>query len=304
MRLRFRYLAVVGAAVAVALATATPAVASAHAATLFQPGVISTGQQEWRITFTPDGRTAYFARDEGSWFETRSSTIMVTHRRGSGWSQPQVASFSGTYADIDPYLTPDGQRLYFSSIRPVAGQVRQDADLWMVQRTASGGWSEAVHLGAAVNSPGDDLYPTVTEDGTLFVGADRPGGFGGYDIWVSTPDSHGVYGEPVNAGPGVNSDAWEFNPVVVPGSRGKLLVFAALFRTDSIDLFYSAWSGGQFGPARELGPAANTAEHGEMHPSFSPSGDRFYFVRSANGTELGDLYTVSTAALLCSTLPS
>ena len=35
-----------------------------------------------------------------------------------------VATFSGTYSDIDPFVAPDGGRLYFSSIRPVAGDRR------------------------------------------------------------------------------------------------------------------------------------------------------------------------------------
>ena len=52
----------------------------------------------------------------------------------------------GPLALTDPFVTPDGDRIYFSSIRPVDGVQRADADLWMVQRSASG-WSEPVHLG-------------------------------------------------------------------------------------------------------------------------------------------------------------
>jgi hypothetical protein len=92
--------------------------AGAAAAELFAPGVISDAKRQWRITFTADGRTAYFAESEGFFPATRQATIHVTRRVDGAWTEPEVAPFSGRYSDIDPFVTPDGSRLYFSSIRP------------------------------------------------------------------------------------------------------------------------------------------------------------------------------------------
>ena len=50
-----------------------------------------------------------------------------------GWSDPVIAPFSGKYTDMGPFITLDGQRVYFSSIRPVNGVLRGDIDLWYVE---------------------------------------------------------------------------------------------------------------------------------------------------------------------------
>ncbi|MCW6005857.1 hypothetical protein K1W54_14900 [Micromonospora sp. CPCC 205371] len=278
-----------------ALAAGTPAAAHTEAAIL-APGVISSDQEEWRISFTPDGRTAYFGRGADFFPVSRQATIVVSHATGSGWSTPRTASFSGQHPDIDPFVTADGRRLFWSSIRPVDGQARADADLWMVDRRRDGRWGEPRHLGAAVNSPADELYPTVTADGTLYFASDRAGGLGGWDIYRSRPGHDGRYGPAENLGSPVNTDGWEFNPLVV----GPLLVFTGLNRAGGYgagDLWYSVAAGGAWSTPRNLGPTVNTALD-EYHPSVSPSFDRLYFVRHNYDPWVpGDIYTVRTRDL-------
>src|SRR5690606_41021778 len=58
--------------------------------------------------------------------------------------------------------------LFFSSMRPVAGEARADMDLWMVRRTPWG-WGTPEHLGREVNADGyDELYPSVDLLGNLY----------------------------------------------------------------------------------------------------------------------------------------
>ncbi|MBK8368965.1 MAG: PD40 domain-containing protein [Bacteroidetes bacterium] len=47
------------------------------------------------------------------------STIVTVNSRNGKYSKPKVASFSGKYHDLEPFLSPDGLRLYFSSDRPL-----------------------------------------------------------------------------------------------------------------------------------------------------------------------------------------
>ena len=48
------------------------------------------------------------------------------------------------------------------------------------------GWSEPVNLGATINTTFDEQGPTLSSDElSLYFGSDRPGGIGGFDIWVS-----------------------------------------------------------------------------------------------------------------------
>src|SRR4051812_38620386 len=78
---------------------------------LFAPGVVSTEAPEFSLSFEPDGRTAYFNRTSP---DRKQLTIHIARWTGERWTS-EVAPFSGTYRDLDPYVTADGRRLFFSS---------------------------------------------------------------------------------------------------------------------------------------------------------------------------------------------
>lgn len=281
---------------------------TADAAEVFAPGVISDGRWQYRITFTPDGKTAYYTAADGFFPGTRRATILVSHFRKGAWSLPEVASFSGTYTDIDPFISPDGQRLYFSSIRPVDGVARPDLDIWFVERTP-GGWSEPVHLGPEVNSPLDELYPSLSAAGTLYFGS---GPFGptpaaDWDIYRAERSGDG-FAPREKLGPAVNTELpwnpadptadWEFNPEI--SVDGHTLVFASL-RPGGYgygDLYVSHLHNGEWTPARNLGPAVNTAND-EFHPTLSRDGRELYFARTVFFPTFkeSDFYRVPTSAL-------
>lgn len=277
--------------------------AAADTATVFAPGVISDAREQWRLTFTPDGRTAYFAASDGFFPVTRRATIYVAHRRGDGWSTPEVAPFSGTHADIDPFVTPDGRRLYFASIRPVDGVARGDVDLWMVERSRDG-WGPPTRLGDAVNSPADELYPSASRDGTLYFasGPRRPEPGAHFDIYRAARSGRGFAARArldaaVNTAPGPGGgpqDAWDFNPEISPD--GRTLVFTSLRPGGAGlgDLYVSRRRGGRWTPARPLGPRVNTAAD-EYHPTLSRDGGTLYFVRRRAGA--GDFHRIATRGL-------
>jgi len=277
-----------------------------EAAAVFAPGVISDGREQWRITFTPDGKTAYFAASDSFFPFTRKATIYESHLEGGAWSAPVVASFSGRYSDIDPFLTPNGQRLYFSSIRPVDGVLRGDIDLWMVERTPRG-WSEPIHLGPEVNSPNaDELYPSASVDGTLYFASGplfpQPGR--DFDIYSAERAGDGfaprqALGSGVNTAPaagGGPQDSWEFNPEI--SVDGRTLVFTSL-RPGGYglgDLYVSHLRQGEWSPARNLGPRVNTAAD-EYHPTLTRDRRTLFFVRRAHPTP-GDFFHIAARDLL------
>ena len=278
-------------------------------ATLFAPGVISDAREQWRITFSANGDLAYFAASDQFFPFSRRATIYESRRDATGtWSTPVVASFSGTWSDIDPFLSPDGRRLYFSSIRPVDGVPRADIDLWMVERTATG-WSEPVHLGPSVNSPeSDELYPSVTADGTLYFasGPFFPQAGRHFDIYEA-PRRGAGFGSRVALGSAINTtptssdaslqDAWDFNPEI--SVDGRTLLFTSL-RPGGYglgDLYVSTRRGHAWTPARNLGPAVNTA-FDEYHPTLTRDRRTLIFVRRmASAGVRGDFYEIATRAL-------
>ena len=102
----------------------------------------------------------------------------------------QISELNTPQNDFRPAIRRDGRELFFDSDRPgpvgVVGIGRRD--LWMSTReTVSGTWSIPENLGPIVNSEFNDTLPALSSDGrTLILTSDRPGGFGGSDLYVSS----------------------------------------------------------------------------------------------------------------------
>ncbi len=237
----------------------------------FEEGRISTERWEWRLSFAPGRQRAYWSSTAGWWPGSRErATILTSQWRPWGWSEPQAASFSGQHSDMDPFVSPDGRYLLFSSERPRPDGRAAKMDLWIAERGAHG-WRTPRHLGAAVNSDGDELYASMDRHGTVYFGSDRGGE---WNIYRSPRLRNGHYG-PAEPVPGAVNTAqrWEFNPDISPD--GRTLLFTRLdLPNDALpdqgygfgDLYAARLTDGRFGQAHNLGPCVNTAAD-EFHPT-------------------------------------
>ncbi|MCK4943040.1 MAG: PD40 domain-containing protein, partial [Candidatus Aminicenantes bacterium] len=99
---------------------------------IFEPKIVSTGLDELNSVFSPDGREFYFCGRNFS----GAVSIFQMKMEGENWSQPKLLPFASRYGDIDVTMSPDGNRILFSSRRPVPGNVKpkEDYDFWMVKR--------------------------------------------------------------------------------------------------------------------------------------------------------------------------
>jgi Tol biopolymer transport system component len=105
------------------------------------------------------------------------------------------------------------------------GTASRHDESWWSGRQTFGPWSRPVNLGPIVNSTVHDQTPAISRDGlTLYLASDRPGGSGGFDIWVSRRLATDLPWEaPVNLGPTVNTPANDNGPSLSPD--GKQLFF-------------------------------------------------------------------------------
>lgn len=281
---------------------------------LFQPGVISTADDESHPAFTPDGRTLYFLKNTPTfdfW------TIVVSRFDGGRWTTPEVAPFSGRYSDADPFVSRDGRHLFFISTRPVDGRAKTDTDLWVADREASG-WGAPRHLDL-VNSPASEWFPTTTSDGTLYFGSSREGGRGANDIWRSR-FVNGAYAAPENLGAVINTPAGEVEPFIAPDE--SYLIFAGNGRPDSFgayDLYVSYRRNGEWSAPLHL-PKPINSDGWDFAPKVSPDGKYLFFSSSrgfgnlerptaltyaqleaklhAPGNGLRDIYQIDLSAVL------
>lgn len=241
---------------------------------LVLPGLVSTEKTEYAFAVTPDNQTAYFVR-RNSFFKPSKSTIYVTHLKDDQWSTPVVAPFSGKFSDGDPFITPDGKRLFFTSDRPVKErEEKTDKDIWYLQRTTSG-WTKPIHL-AGVNSTGREYSPSLTEKGDLFFGSTREGGYGWGDIYFSEWKD-GRFQTPQNMGANINTNDGEWGSCISPD--GTFIIFEASGRPENYspsgDLFISYLKNGEWSKAKNLLNLNSTGS--DLTPKLSADGKYLYF---------------------------
>jgi Tol biopolymer transport system component len=250
-------------------------------------GVVSTPQYEGSATLTPDGRTLYYAkRPPVGYFWV----ICMAQRVGDGWGAPAVAPFSGRFDDTDPFVSPDGARLYFVSRRTADGRPKADHDIWVVER-AGDGWGAPRPLPAPINTPHEELHPTVDRDGTLYFASTRPGGQGATDVYRAEASPGGGYATPTRLDSSINSRGPDTQPAISPD--GRSLVFTSIGRADEPldagtpyvrgDLYGAVRGASGWSRARRLPDGVNTAA-AELAPAFTADGMRLLFV-SERGVE-------------------
>ncbi|HKR62504.1 MAG TPA: hypothetical protein VJZ00_02130 [Thermoanaerobaculia bacterium] len=282
---------------------------------VFAPGAISTSDFESHPAFTPDGATLYFLKDAPNF---SFWTMFVSRFEKGKWQPAQLAPWSGQYRDADPFITPDGKRFYFISDRPVDGTPKEDLDIWMMEREGAG-WSAPKHLDAPVNSAGNEWFPTIAADGTLYFGSDREGGQGRTDLYRCRWNAD-HYEAAENLGPNVNTKFDEFEPLI--NADQSVLIFMSSGRPEGKgagDLYVSQMKDGAWQPARNLGEPINS-RFLEIAPKISPDGKWFFFTSTRGaftgkpfekrktsdeflsilhgpGNGLGDIYQVDVKAL-------
>ena len=245
------------------------------------PGVLSTQDDEVGIALSPDGETAYFTKRSPTTNTPPRSVICFTRRHGRAWSEPEVAPFSVTYNDFGVTVSADGKRLIFTSDRPNAEGKKAAADLWMVERHDEG-WSEPQNLGAPINTPGNEAYPSLAADGSLYFASNRAGGKGASDLYRSRY-VEGRYTAPENLG-SLNTEGYESQPAIAPDQR--FLVFVSVDRPDTLatagapysrtDLYVSFRDGKNWSPPRHLDAPINSPDN-ESGPGVSADGAWLYF---------------------------
>lgn len=194
------------------------------------------------------------------------------------WTSPEVVPFSGRFSDADPFVSPDGRRLYFVSRRPAdpAGTAEKDWDIWFVERDGSR-WGEPRNLGAPVNTPRPEMYVSVTRDGTVYYHSNREDSAGEMDIYRSRLVD-GRHQEPENLGPMVNSAFNEWDPFVAPDE--SYVIFTSSGRPDDLgrgDMYISfRTKDGAWSPAKNMGRPVNSAAF-DYCPTLSPDGKYLFF---------------------------
>ncbi|MEJ2103556.1 MAG: hypothetical protein P8X47_03140 [Ignavibacteriaceae bacterium] len=126
----------------------------------FLPQIFSQFPNVRDIAISSDGDEIYFSVQS---YQNEISIIACIRKEDSVWSNPEIASFSGKYYDIEPFLSPDGLKLFYSSNRPSdSSNSTKDFDIWYVQReNKNSEWSKPINVGEPINSDKNEFFPQL-----------------------------------------------------------------------------------------------------------------------------------------------
>lgn len=207
------------------------------------------------------------------------SFIIRLQKHDREW-KAEIATFSGSkHSDLEPFLSPDGLRLYFASNRPNgANDTTNDFDIWYVERPRKGAtWSAPINAGPQVNTTDSEFYPAITSSGNLYFTCSKAGSTTKDDIYLSEWDGE-KYLPSVALSTGVNSEGYEFNAYVSPDE--SFVIFSGYGRQDGFgqgDLYISRKdANGNWAKAENLGPEINSNKL-DYCPYVNPVTNTLYF---------------------------
>ncbi len=256
---------------------------------VFAPGIISDGFSNRDMAISPDGNDLFFTLQ---WQYGLFSVILHSQKINGVWTKPETAGFSGRFNDLEPAYSPDGERLYFTSNRPLnpSDNTPKDYDIWWLEKKGKE-WIGPYNLGPAINSDKDEFYPSLASNGNLYFTRDN--GETKDDIFVSL-FKNGKYEIPKPLPEQVNSPGFDFNAFIDPDEN--FIIFSSYKRSDDMgagDLYYSLRSGENWQPAQHFGPGINSTAL-----DYSPfvTADRKYFFFTSKRQTLSFPYPKSLSA--------
>ncbi len=135
--------------------------------------------------FTSDGKTMYFTFSKPIKDSDQGAKIYVSNRASGTWGEPQEVKLfaDSTISCGHPSLSANGDTLYFVSDAPNGYGGK---DLYFAESSGSE-WTGVTNLGPLINTAGDEMFPTIRPNGTLYFASNGHPGYGGLDIFKAVP---------------------------------------------------------------------------------------------------------------------
>lgn len=232
---------------------------------------VNSEYDDYSPVLSPDGKTMYFTsrrpwgrnprvdRNDHKYFEN----IFVTRKLGDQWTaaEPLEGKVNSRTHEATAGIYPDGKTMYV-----YRGNKGGDIFESFFEK---GKWGKPRKLPRALRSRGTQETSIVfTSDGNrLYFISDRPGGFGGKDIWTSSRNERGRWSEPVNLGSTVNTEYDEESLYLAPDDVTLYFSSQGHNSMGGFDIFRTVFRNGRWTRPENLG-----------YPVNSPADDLFFIM--------------------------
>lgn len=182
-------------------------------------GDINSEMDEGSVSFSADGKTMYFTRCVTQKGESRGAQICFVQRSGGKWGKVTKVELSpdSSITFAHPTVSPDDKYLYFVS--DMEGGFG-GKDIWRCEKNGNS-YGAPVNLGPTINTPGDEMFPYMRENGTLYFSSTGHPGFGGLDIFYANEIEDGVWNITNMMAP-INSNGDDFGITFIQGKEKGL----------------------------------------------------------------------------------
>jgi peptidoglycan-associated lipoprotein len=185
------------------------------------PPAISSAVNEGRGWVSKKGDMIFFTRCPEEKNKQMKCGLYMAKKQGSTWGEASRLPFNADSVQFGhPTLSADGKVLYFAS-RMSGGY--GGVDIWSCTYDAkNNAWGQPVNAGPAVNTEGDEMYPTISDDSKkLYFSSNFHPGMGGLDIFMAEAGADGKFTKPVeNLKYPMNSSYDDFG-IIFEGKKQK-----------------------------------------------------------------------------------
>lgn len=223
----------------------------------FDPKVVrgvSTERDEYLAYITPDDRYCMYVRkmpmqsiDKVYSTDKEKEVFMMSKRDNTGLfskGEPMYYPFNEKEENQGGCsISINNKNLYFAMMRNEGG-MQPNVDIYISNSKSdvfNEEWGEISKLSATVNDPKYwDSQPTIAADGlTLYFASDRPGGYGGIDLYMTRKDPKtGYWSVPQNLGPNINTSKNEKTPFIHSDSETLYFSSDGHFGFGGYDIFF------------------------------------------------------------------
>ncbi len=153
--------------------------------------IIDTFDEEGAASFNTAGNKMYFTRCPYAKTEERGAEIFSATQLSGLWGDPLKEKIgTDSLMAAHPSVSADGNTLYFVSDR-MGGYGGKD--IWFTMKKKGESWDKPVNAGPEINTSGDEMFPYIRENGTLYFASNAHIGMGGLDLFMALKGEDGKW---------------------------------------------------------------------------------------------------------------